>query len=246
MTAALAAGTLSIGGSTGCSADNVPVDEAVTFTLNGTYTVENLATFSHDNLDVRIEALDHRDMGRTVHFSSTEEPLSIELCADLIVQTLTEQGLPAGRHGDLILIERTRPVRETSSRRPGARSREPIEPADHEGHITMVDEGSYTIDRSFMVAELTDLDGLMRQARIIPHHNTEGNTVGYRISGIRRGRTGDALGFQNGDILHSVSGQTLDSMEGAMDAYMILKDADEFTVELSRRGQRQTLSYAVQ
>lgn len=214
--------------------------------VNGTFTVEELATFSEETLGIRIAALDHRDESKTVTFEALQ-PASVDACADVIVQTLTESGLPAGRYGDLILIERTREPGREMARRPGATGREALgEPAPHEGHITALSEWSYTIDRSYMATELADLDGFRRQGRFIPHRDGAGETDGYRVSGIRRRSLGDAVGFKNGDIVHAVSGKPLDSMQAAMDAYQILQDADQFTVEISRRGQRHTISYEVQ
>lgn len=238
LTVALAAGVMS----SACLGPKEVVEPEPMYTVNGTYTVEQLATFSEDTLGIRIAALDHRDESKTVTLA-TQQPASADACADVIVQTLTESGLPAGRYGDLILIERTR----EPSRRPVRPGREALgEPAPHEGHITSVDEWSYTIDRAYMATELADIDGFKRQGRIIPHRNEAGETDGFRISGIRRRSLADALGFRNGDIVHSVGEQPLDSMQSAMDAYQILQDADQFTVELSRRGQRHTISYEVQ
>ncbi len=106
MVVAVTVGTLTAGCSDGPGVDVGAAEEAPKYALNGTYTVENLAAFSQDNLGVRVVALDHRDLTKEVFFS-VGEPVSIAACADLIVQSMTDQGLPSGRHGDLILVERT-------------------------------------------------------------------------------------------------------------------------------------------
>jgi general secretion pathway protein C len=97
-----------------------------------------------------------------------------------------------------------------------------------------------------MSTELTDLDAISRQGRIVPHVDSNGDFNGYRIYGIRPRSMVHTLGIRNGDLLNSVDGNAMDSMEAALDAYQTLQDADQFTVEITRRGQRHTISYEVQ
>lgn len=120
----------------------------------------------------------------------------------------------------------------------------PTSSNDEEG-VEKIDDNNYVIDRELVDRYLTDLDAISRLGRAIPHRGSDGEIDGYRLSGVRRRSIGDKIGIKNGDIVHSVNGATLDSMQGAMAAYQTLQSESRFTFEVTRRGQRQTMSYEV-
>lgn len=146
------------------------------------------------------------------------------------------------RRGDDSIETLSMSDEEPAPRRPAARSN------DDEGEegIDKVDDNHYVIDRSLVDQYMTDLDAVSRLGRAIPHRGSDGEIDGYRLSGIRRRSMGDQIGIKNGDIVHSVNGQDLTSMQGAMAAYQTLQTEGRFTFEITRRGQRQTMTYEVQ
>jgi len=116
---------------------------------------------------------------------------------------------------------------------------------DDDGQVRSVGENHYEVQRELVDRYLTDLDAISRMGRAIPHRGSDGEIDGYRLSGIRRRSVGDKLGIKNGDIVHAVNGQSLDSMQGAMAAYQTLQHESGFNFEVTRRGQRTTLTYDV-
>ena len=86
---------------------------------------------------------------------------------------------------------------------------------------------------------------LYSQIRVVPHKDSNGEIDGYRLSGIRRRSFFYKLGVKNGDIVHSVNGQSLTSMSSAMDAYNSLSNEQSFSFEITRRNQRQTFEYEI-
>jgi general secretion pathway protein C len=68
---------------------------------------------------------------------------------------------------------------------------------------------------------------------------------GYRLSAIRRGTLFDKLGIKNGDIVHTVNGQSLSSTSDAMNAYQGLQNESSFSFEITRRNKKKTLNYQV-
>ena len=133
---------------------------------------------------------------------------------------------------------------EEPARTPAARTASSGD--DDDDGVEKVDDNNYVIDRELVDRYLTDLDAISRLGRAIPHRGSDGEIDGYRLSGVRRRSIGDKIGIKNGDIVHSVNGQTLNSMQGAMAAYQTLQSESSFTFEITRRGQRQTMSYQVQ
>jgi general secretion pathway protein C len=114
-----------------------------------------------------------------------------------------------------------------------------------EGGITKNSETSFAIDRSLWEAKLQDLTSLSREARPLLHRGPDGNYDGYRLSAIRRGSLADQLGIKNGDIIHSVNGTPIDSVDAAMRAFDELRSGSSFKLEVTRRGQPVSLDYAV-
>lgn len=114
-----------------------------------------------------------------------------------------------------------------------------------EGGIEQISETSFVVDRALLEKHLSDLDGLSRLGRALLHRGPDGEFDGYRLSAIRRGTVVDQLGIKNGDIIHSVNGQPLNSVQGAMSAYQNLMNESSFTFEVTRRGQRMTMEYQV-
>ena len=93
------------------------------------------------------------------------------------------------------------------------------------------------------------VESLSKLARALLHRGPDGEYDGYRLSAIRRGSLADKLGIRNGDIIHSVNGTTLNSVQGAMAAFQSLSGGTSpgsgFKFEVTRRGQPVTLSYSV-
>jgi general secretion pathway protein C len=82
--------------------------------------------------------------------------------------------------------------------------------------------------------------------RALLHRGPDGQFDGYRLSAIRRNTLADKLGIKNGDVIHSVNGKSLNSMSAAMDAYQTLTSENEFSFEVTRRGEKLSLGYDVQ
>ena len=102
------------------------------------------------------------------------------------------------------------------------------------------------MSRDLLDRYVNNLDAISRMGRAIPHRGPDGQIDGYRLSGIRRNSLGEKLGIRNGDIVHSVNGQPLTSVQGAMAAYQTLQNEANFSFQVTRRGQKMTLEYDVQ
>ena len=55
------------------------------------------------------------------------------------------------------------------------------------------------------------MDKLLRQARAVPHRQN-GKTVGFKVVGNRSNSLFRSLGLRSGDVLTSVNGESLDSI----------------------------------
>ena len=114
---------------------------------------------------------------------------------------------------------------------------------DGEG-VTKVSDTKYLVDRSFLEKQLGNVETLATQIRASPK-TEDGSVVGFRLSAIRKGSVFDKLGIKNGDVVHTVNGATLTSMEAVMGAYGSLQNERGFNFEITRRNQKMTIEYEV-
>jgi S1-C subfamily serine protease len=68
---------------------------------------------------------------------------------------------------------------------------------------------------------------------------------GYRLSAIRRGSPLDELGIRNGDIVHDVNGQKVDSVAGVLEAQARIRRAERLEIGITRRNEPMVLQYTV-
>jgi type II secretory pathway component PulC len=119
----------------------------------------------------------------------------------------------------------------------------PAEAGD--GSVSQTSENRFTISRDAFEKNINDLESLSKMGRALLHRGPDGEYDGYRLSAIRRGTLADQLGIKNGDIIHSVNGESLNSMQSAMNAYNTMKSGSSFCFEVSRRGTPTELCYDI-
>lgn len=117
-------------------------------------------------------------------------------------------------------------------------------PPDEE--VEQVGEDQFVVSRDMVQEALSDMESLSRMARPLLHRGPDGEFDGYRLSAIRRGTLLDKLGVRNGDIIHSVNGMDLNSVQGAMQALDALESEAKLEFKVTRRGEEKTLSYDLQ
>jgi len=132
---------------------------------------------------------------------------------------------------------------ETSSKEPGTTKKTDGKAED--GDIQKVGNNKYVVDQSVLDEILANPEKLYTQVRVTPHKDADGNIDGYRMTGIRRKSLFYKLGIKNGDIVHSVNGQQLNSLSSAMDAYNSLGNSRDFNFDVTRRKNKQTFEYEV-
>ncbi len=92
-----------------------------------------------------------------------------------------------------------------------------------------------TVDKAFVEKLMANPAQLTKQARIVPSVR-DGETTGYKFYGIRPGSLPKLLGLKNGDLLTSVNGHELESLDQAMDLYNKLRRASHLSVTIERKG----------
>ena len=102
--------------------------------------------------------------------------------------------------------------------------------------IKRIDDTHYemprrTVDHLFAGS----LSGVVRSIRIAPAVKN-GVAVGFKLFAIRPGSAFAKLGFLNGDLVRRINNDALTTLDEALDIYVKARSADQFTIELERRG----------
>lgn len=91
------------------------------------------------------------------------------------------------------------------------------------------------VDREFVEKILSNPAMLAKQARVVPAVK-DGESRGFKFYGIRSGSLPKLLGLKNGDLLTSVNGNELKSMDQALGLYTKLRRASNLSVVIERKG----------
>jgi hypothetical protein len=100
--------------------------------------------------------------------------------------------------------------------------------------------GRCEIERKTIDGLLASPASLAPHARIVPAIK-DGQTLGYKLYGIRPNSLYKLLGFKNGDLVRSVNGREIDNIDTAMATYEQLRTQSEFRVVFERRDQPREL-----
>jgi hypothetical protein len=120
----------------------------------------------------------------------------------------------------------------------GRRCTEPTDPA-----IVTTGPGRWTIDQSVVRRYTRDWSRLDQLGWSQSHKDAQGRSDGLELGGIRCGSDIHDAGFRNGDVIHAVNGRKVHSIPQALMAYTALHNDETFSVEITRRGKRQVLTY---
>ena len=96
-----------------------------------------------------------------------------------------------------------------------------------------------SLRRNMIDDAIQDVSKLMTDIKIQP------NDDGLALSQIKPNSIFRRMGLRNGDVLKSVDGQAIHSVDDALKLYESLKSADSVSVVLQRRGTERTINYNI-
>lgn len=107
------------------------------------------------------------------------------------------------------------------------------------------DNGKVTVSKQKVDSTLQDLNQVIQQARMVPNYEA-GQVDGFKIFGIRSGSIFQDLGLQNGDVINRINGTQIDSLEKALPMLQLLKTESSYTIDITRKGQKQSMEINIQ
>jgi general secretion pathway protein C len=102
-----------------------------------------------------------------------------------------------------------------------------------------------TVKRSKIEDSIKNVNKLMQQARVRPHF-TNGKADGLSLTGIKRNSIFHDMGLKSGDIIISVNGDNIESVEDVLKFYKSLQSAESVNLKLKRRGRMKTIDYNIE
>jgi general secretion pathway protein C len=96
-------------------------------------------------------------------------------------------------------------------------------------------ENERTVTRSIVDEALANPTKFARSVRVRPYMK-DGETKGFRLRRIEKGSPLEMLGAQRGDIIHSVNGVDLTSVDKALAAYQSMRSESRLVFSITRRG----------
>lgn len=103
---------------------------------------------------------------------------------------------------------------------------------------------NWSINQGYWADKLADVPGLAREIGV-EVYSENNQQKGYRLVAIQNSTLLNSLGLQPGDILLSVNGRAMSSVQEGLAAYQQIKSGGQVTVEINRNGQRETRVYNV-
>ncbi|MDP8224397.1 MAG: type II secretion system protein GspC [Candidatus Lernaella stagnicola] len=110
--------------------------------------------------------------------------------------------------------------------------------------IKKVGENEFVVSSEVIENAFEDMASMLRGARIMPHIEN-GQIDGFKIHRIKSSSLYKKIGLQNGDILHRVNSIEIKGPEDGLRLFQELRTAKNISIDVTRKGSRQTLSYTV-
>jgi general secretion pathway protein C len=147
------------------------------------------------------------------------------------------------RSGSEEIIECPEPDAKTK-RRPSTVSYSGSPKKEGEFAIKKMSDSEYVIDEAEVENALGNINQLLTQIRVVPNFK-DGQADGFKVFAIKPQSIFAKVGLKNGDIIRKVNDRDITSPDKAFEAFQELRNEKNLTVEISRRGQQQSLSYEI-
>lgn len=105
--------------------------------------------------------------------------------------------------------------------------------------VHKINETRYEIDKQFLEETLADPTPLFTQVRVLPQED------GIKFVAVRRKSLFYQIGLRNADVINQINDVRLDNVENALGMFEELRNQENFTIDITRRGKKLTLEYIV-
>lgn len=109
---------------------------------------------------------------------------------------------------------------------------------------------NFTVSRADVKNQLNNYQALLQTAHAVPYTDPRtGEVLGFRVTRLQPGSLFQKLGIQPGDVIKGVNGDSVNSINRALEVFSNLKgnidDLDSVSLDIQRSGSDQSLNYNV-
>ncbi len=117
---------------------------------------------------------------------------------------------------------------------------------DNESFVAKDESGTMIISKFQMMAQMFKANEILAKIKIRPLADVEPNKLrGFRIDNVPSGSIIEEAGIKDGDIIYSVQGQRLQSMQDALAMFNRIQNQSRIEMVLLRNDQPITLKYEI-
>lgn len=113
------------------------------------------------------------------------------------------------------------------------------------GDVVQVAPNTFEIKRSDLNKYTSDMASILQQASMAPRRGANGEIECFKFLSIQPGSIYTQFGLQNGDCIFGANGEKIDSPAKAMEAYNMMKNSSNISLQIERDGRRQDNSYNI-
>lgn len=106
------------------------------------------------------------------------------------------------------------------------------------------DGTNWLIKQDYWEEKLADVPGLAKEVGV-EVYSENSQQKGYRLVAVQNSKLLNNLGLLPGDILLSVNGRPMNSIQEGLTAYQQVKNGGQINVEINRNGRRETRVYNI-
>jgi type II secretory pathway component PulC len=103
----------------------------------------------------------------------------------------------------------------------------------------------FQIKKALLDEKMKDLQSILTQARGIPYNNPDG-TMSFKVTEIDPNGIFPYLGIQDGDIITSINGKPIYSLNEVMNLFGRIRNLDQLSLGIKREGSDTTQEYNIQ
>jgi type II secretory pathway component PulC len=104
---------------------------------------------------------------------------------------------------------------------------------------------TYTFSRTALLQQAVTANELLKQVAVRPIRGQENQIQGYFIDQVPPGSILEEAGIRNGDVIVSIEGRSIGSMQDAWSAFNAIKGRSTFEIVLLRNNKPLTVRYAL-
>jgi general secretion pathway protein C len=100
------------------------------------------------------------------------------------------------------------------------------------------------VDRQMVEDAMGNIGELMKQVRIRPYFEN-GQPAGLSLTGVRPDSIFRKMGIRSGDVLQSVDGEEIRSVDDVVNLYQQIGSSNEVSLQIKRRGRVQDITFPI-